>query len=235
VFVFSLAIVPMVAAAGSITLNPNAQVPGSIVSVSGTSFGATKPVAIGFGAEVTVTNESHPLASVAGTGPFTVTTNHFPIKPGSFYFHCVVSSDTNVVESNYYDNGDGTLATDSTYSIGHFVNYVTGQFGRSSTSAWDGYTVVFTASYTYYQYNVTPAAGVTTSESGAFSADITVPSVANGAYNVTALDMSGNRATSSLTVDSTIPEGLTIGVVVLLSSFVALVSSRFRERSRIWK
>jgi hypothetical protein len=226
----------MVAAAGSITLNPNAQVPGSIVSVSGISFGATKPVAIGFGAEVTVTNESHPIASVAGTGPFTAITNHYPIKPGSFYFHCVVSSDTNVVESNYYDNGDGTLATDSTYSINHFVNYVTGQFGRSSTSAWDGYTVVFTASYTYYQYNVTPAAGVTTSASGVFSADITVPSaIANGAYNVTALDVSGNSAASSLTVDSTIPEGLTIGVIVLVSSFAAIVGSRFRERSRILK
>ena len=226
----------MVAAAGSIALNPNAQAQGSIVSVSGTSFGATKPVAIGFGTEITVTNESHPLASVAGTGPFTVTTNHFPFKPGSFYFHCVVSSDTNVVESNYYDNGDGTLATDSTYSIGHFVNYVTGQFGRSSTSAWDGYTVVFTASYTYYQYNVTPGAGVTTSPSGAFSADITVPSaIASGAYNVTAIDVSGNHATSTLTVDSTIPEGLTIGVIVLLSSFAAIVSSRFRKRSRFSK
>jgi hypothetical protein len=228
-----LALLPMAVAAGAITLTPTAQAPSGSVTVNGTGFGATKAVSIGFGAEVTVTGEAHTLTNTTGTGPFTAKTNHYPIKPGSFSFHCVVSSDTNVVESDYTDNGDGTLSTTSTYALNPFVNYVTGEFGRSSTTDWSSYTVVYTASYTYYQYNVTPAAGVTTSPSGTFTTSITVPNVANGDYNVTAVDSQGNRAWATLSVSSAIPEGLTVGVMVLLSTVAVIVSTRyFRKRPR---
>jgi hypothetical protein len=239
-FSIIIASVPMTKAAGAITLTPPAQVPGAAVSVAGTGFGATKAVGIGLGAEVTVTGEAHPITNTNVPngdvfGPFTAITNHYPIKPGSFSFHCVVSSDTSVVESDYTDNGDGTLASSSTYALNPFVNYVTGAFGRSSTSDWSSYTVVYTASYTYYTYNVTPAAGVTTLASGTFTASITVPTVASGIYVVTAIDTSGNRATSNLSVGSTIPEeGLTIGVVVMLSTFAVVVSSRyFHKRPKL--
>ncbi len=237
-FSIILASIPMTKAAGAITLTPTAQVQGASVTVDGTGFGATKPVGIGFGAEVTVTGEAHPITNTNVPngdvfGPFTAITNHYPIKPGSFSFHCVVSSDTNVVESDYTDNGDGTLASSSIYALNPFVNYVTGAFGRSSTSDWSSYTVVYTASYTYYQYNVTPAAGVTTLASGTFTASITVPTVASGIYVVTAIDTSGNRATSDLSVGPTIPEGITIGAMVLLSSVAMIVGARyFRKTSK---
>jgi hypothetical protein len=104
------------------------------------------------------------------------------------------------------------------------VNYVTGEFGRSTNSPWDGYTVSFTANYTYYQ-NVTPAAGVTTDTEGAFMESITVPEdVVNGNYSITAIDVQGNMATSTETFEK-IPEDLTFGVMTLVSSVAGLAGS----------
>jgi hypothetical protein len=232
---FSMAFISSASATGSITLTPNAQAPGGTVTVTGTGFGATKTVGIGLGAEVTATAEAHPIPSPSGTGPFTATVNRGPIKPGSFSFHCTVSSDTNVVESDYTDKGDGTLATDSTYSINHFVNYATGQFGRSTSSAWDTYTVVFTATYTGYNYNVTSAGGTNTTSSGTFTATITIPSgLANGNYNVTAIDTGGTRATATLSVSSAIPEVLPVGTIMLLTVLVVAAGSWFfRKRPTV--
>jgi len=231
----SIAFISTASAAGSITLSTNAQAPGGTVTVTGTGFGASKAVGIGLGPEVTASAEAHPIANTTGTGPFTTTVNRPPIKPGSFSFHCVVSSDTNVVESNYNDNGDGTLTTDSTYSINHFVNYTTGMFGRSTTSAWDTYTVVFTTTYTGYQYNVTPAGNPSTTPTGTFTATITVPALlANGNYNVTAIDAAGNRAYTTLTVNNAIPEVLPVGTLMLLVMLaVAAGSWFFRKRPTI--
>jgi hypothetical protein len=230
--VFSMAFISTASAAGSITLTPNAQAPGGTVTVTGTGFGATKAIGIGLGAEVTATAESHPIPSPSGTGPFTATVNRGPIKPGSFSFHCTVSSDTNVVESDYTDKGDGTLATESTYALNPFVNYAAGQFGRSTTSAWDGYTVVYAATYTGYQYNVTPAGNPSTASSGTFTATFTVPAgLANGNYNVTAIDTAGNRAYATVTVNNAIPEVLPVGTIMLLTVLaVAAGSWYFRKR-----
>jgi hypothetical protein len=158
--------------------------------------------------------------------------NHYPIKPGSFSFHCTVSSDTNVVESDYTDNGDGTLASSSTYALNPFVIYATGQFGRSTTSAWDGYTVVYATTYTGYQYNVTLAGNPNTTATGTFTATITVPAgLANGNYNVTAIDSGGARAVATLTVNTAIPEVLPLGAIMLLTMLaVAAGSWYFRKR-----
>jgi hypothetical protein len=220
------ALAPPVKAAGAITLTPNQNVsPGGTVSVSGTGFHTSTGVGIGFGAEVAVTSsEYHSIDNTVGYGPFTATTNYYPIKPSSLMWHCVVSSDTSVVESDYTDNGDGTCASSSTYAISPFVNYVTGQFGRSTNSAWDSFTVYYTANYTYYQYRVTPGAGITANSTGGFTASITIPSVANGVYAVTAVDANGTMATAYVGVGMPIPESLTVGAVVVLSS-VALVAS----------
>jgi|WetSurMetagenome_2_1015567.scaffolds.fasta_scaffold28146_3 hypothetical protein len=221
---------PMVNCAGSITLTPTAQTPSGSVTVAGTGFAASQAVGIGLGQEVAVTGETHNIPSPSGTGPFTAIVNHYPIKPGSFSFHCTVSSDTNVVESDYTDNGDGTVTSSSTYALNPFMNYVTGEFGRSTTSAWDGYTVTYNASYTYYQYKVTPAAGVTTSSSGTFSASITVPSVANGNYAVTAIDVKGNIGTATLNVNSVIPENLPTGITIVLVTAAIVVSASFLRK-----
>lgn len=231
VLMASFALVSIAAAAGSITLNPTTQARGGQVIVAGTGFGETLPVGIGLGQEVIVINEEHPITDTAGTGPFTAYTNHAPMKPGSFSFHCAVSSDTNVVESDYTDNGDGTLTSSSEYALDPFVNYVTGAFGRSTTSAWDTYTVVFTANYTYYEYGVTPVAGVTTSGTGSFTTNITLPDADDGSYDVTAVDTQGNIGDATLAVSGVIPEGFTLVFVVILSS-VAVVASYLWKRPK---
>ena len=187
---------------------------------------------IGIGEEVTVTDEVHEIPEPAGYGPFIAIVDHYPIKPGSLSFHCDVSG----VTSDYYDDyGNGTLNTSSTYAVDPFVNYVTGEFGRSTNSPWDTYTVVYYANYTYYTYNMTPTAGVTTDGTGVFTASITVPAdVVNGDYSVTAVDDQGNFATSTQTFEK-IPEGLTFGVMMLASSVAMLVGSRYlwnRSRKR---
>ena len=230
-FLIALAIPMANAQTAAITLDPATAMPTDSVTVDGTDFAATSAVAIGFGEEVTVSGEVHNILDPTGYGPFTAIVEHYPIKPGSFSFHCDVSD----VTSDYYDDyGNGTLNTSSTYALDPFVNYVTGEFGRSTSSPWDTYTVVFTANYTYYAYNVTPAEGVTTDGAGAFTASITVPWVVNGDYEVTAIDEQGNVATSSLPLEI-IPEGLAFGAVMLLSSVSVLVGSRYlwnRSRKR---
>jgi hypothetical protein len=213
--------------ASQVELTPTSGEPGDSVTVEGTDFAATNNVGIGCGPEVTVTGEVHDITNVdiGGPdvyGPFVATTVHYPIKPGSFSFHCDVSG----VTSDYYDNGDGTLNTESTYAIDPFANYVTGEFGRSSSSSWSTYTVNFTASYTYFQFNVTPAGGVPTDALGAFTVDITVPDIWNGTEPVTVMDEAGNVAISDLTIygSDVVPEALTIGAIVLLSSAALVVS-----------
>lgn len=221
----ALAIPAINAQTVTITVDSEPLMPGDSVTVDGTGFAATTAVAIGVGEEVTVTGEAHPIPEPVGNGPFIAIVDHYPIKPGSFSFHCDVSD----VTSDYYDNGDGTLNTESTYAVDPFVDYVTGEFGRSSNSAWDTYIVVFTANYTYYQ-NVTPAAGVTTDPSGAFTAEITVPEdVVNGEYSVTAIDDQGNFATSTESFEK-VPEGLTFGAMILASSVAGLAGSHY-----LWK
>jgi hypothetical protein len=223
-----------ISAALSVTLTPTSGEPGDSITVEGTDFAATSSVGIGCGPGVVVTDEVHDIlnVSIGGPdvyGPFVARTVHYPIVPGSFYFFCDVSG----VTSEYFDSGDGTLNTESTYAVDPFVNYVTGEFGRSSNSPWDGYTVNFTASYAYYQFNVTPAAGVPTDGSGAFTVNITVPDIWNGTEPVTVVDESGNVAVGDFTIygSDIVPEPLTIGAIVLLSS-VALSISFYIVRKR---
>jgi len=217
----------IVRGASQVELTPATGEPGDSVTVEGTDFNATNAVGICLGPEVTVTDEVHDITNVTiggpdVYGPFTAITDHYPIKPGSFSFVCDVSD----VVSEYFDNGDGTLNTESTYAVDPFVNYVTGEFGRSSNSAWETFIVNFTASYTYYQFNVTPAAGVPTDASGAFTVNITVPAIWNGTEPVTVMDEAGNMATSDFTTTGSdvVPEPLTVGAIVLLSSAALAVS-----------
>jgi hypothetical protein len=222
--------IPMIKAQTvTITAGSEPLMPGASVTVDGMGFAETTAVAIGVGEEVTVTGEAHEIPEPAGNGPFIAIVDHYPIKPGSFSFHCDVSG----VTSDYYDDySNGTLNTSSIYAVDPFVNYVTGEFGRSTNSPWDGYAVMFTANYTYYQ-NVTPVAGVITDPTGAFTADITVPEeLVNGNYSVTAVDEQGTFATSTETFEK-VPEGLTFGVMMLASSVAGLVGSSYiLKRSR---
>lgn len=217
----------IVRAASQAELTPTSGAPDDSIMVEGTDFNATNAVGICLGPEITVTDEIHNITdvSIGGPdvyGPFTAITDHYPIKPGSFSFHCDVSG----VTSDYYDNGDGTLNTESTYAIDPFVNYVTGEFGRSSSADWSTYVVNFTASYVYYEFNVTPAAGVATDGSGAFTANFTVPDIWNGTEPLTVIDEAGNMATADFTTygSDVVPEPLTVAAIVLLSSAALVVS-----------
>jgi hypothetical protein len=227
-----LAVMPLASAAGAITLTPTAQVPSASVSVSGTGFGATKAVGIGFGAEVAGSDTNMAYTGTSDGLTWSGRVSKWPIKPGSFVLTSDTTSGAGLV-SVYTDNGDGTTTGTFEGAVGT-INYTSGQWTRVTTVDVTGIATIYTATYIWYQYNVTPAAGVTTLASGTFTASITVPAVANGIYNVTAIDAQGNRAVASLTVDSAIPEGLTVGVMVSLSTVAVIVSTRyFRKRPKI--
>jgi hypothetical protein len=228
----SLTLVSIAAAAGAITLTPTTQAPGASVTVDGTGFGATKRVAIGFGAEVNSTNFNMAYTG-EGMGPYSGRLSYWPVKPGSFVLYSDTTAGGGIV-STYTDNGDGTTLWSFDGTPMGTINYTTGEWSRSSTVDVSGIDTNYSATYTRYEFNVTPAVSVTTLASGAFSASITVPSVANGAYAVTAVDTAGNIATATFTVDDEIPEGLTLGVMVLLSGVAVVVSTRyFRKRLKL--
>jgi hypothetical protein len=227
----------------TITVDPGDLMPGEPVEVEGTGFAATTAVGIGAG-EVTVEAEAHQITNLVTDpiydeernltmyGPFGGTTDHTPIKPGSAY----VFYDVDGITSEYFDDyANGTLNTTSTYAIDPFINYVTGEFGRYSSADWSGFSDPWVyITYTYYQ-NMTPAGGVTTDSSGEFTASTEVSAdIVNGEYSVTAVDEKGNFATSTETFEK-IPEGLTFGVMMLVSSVAVLVGYRYlwnRSRKR---
>src|SRR3990172_5852496 len=86
----SLVLVSIAAAAGSITLTPTAQAPGASVSVSGTSFGATKAVGMGFGAEMAGSNANMAYNGTSDGLIWSGRISNYPITPGSF----ILTSDT---------------------------------------------------------------------------------------------------------------------------------------------
>jgi hypothetical protein len=225
--VLSLILVSIALAAGSITLTPSTQLAGASVSVAGTSFGNAKAVGIGVGAEVAGSDSNMNYSMVAGSSGLNWTgrLSHYPVKPGSYVF----TSDTGSggIQSTYTDRGDGTCMWSYDGSVMGLINYVTGVWYRATTVDVSGIAALYSATYTYYQYNATPAAGINTGATGTFTASITVPmALTNGNYNVTAVDTSGNKATTTLTVNGAVPEILPIGLVALLAGAAVIAGSR---------
>jgi hypothetical protein len=232
---FMVALIPVAAGAGSITLTPTAQAPGASVIVSGSGFGPTKAVGLGLGAETNVTGEAVSATGPYDTdvGPYVYPVTYRPIKPGSFQMDSgYMAGGSYIPTFLYWDNGNGTISTNNTAVTSAAIDYVTGKVSFNFTAPLSSsVTYLRTAKYTHYQYNVTPVAGVTTDSSGAFAALIAVPAVANGSYIVIALDTQGNLASSTLNVNSAIPEVLPFGAVILLSSVAVIVGSwHFRKR-----
>ena len=213
-------------------LTPTTGEPGDPVGVEGNGFAASSSVGVGFGPEVVITDESPTITdNGAGQNPRIITgyTAKQPIKPGSFNW-AINFEQTTPIE--YSDNGDGTL--DSSYgpAFTGTINYTTGYFTQTSTSF-----TGFAASdpeldYTTYEFDVTPS-GLATNSSGMLSGEITVPDIWNGTEPVTLIDEQGNVATSDFTIygSDVVPEPLTIGAIVLLSS-AALVVSFYCLRKR---
>ena len=224
----SLALVSMAAAAGAITLTPTTQAPSGSVTVDGTGFGATRAVGIGFGDEFSGSNTDMTYNGT-GVGPYTGRVSNWPITPGSFNLTSDTTSGGGIV-STYTDNGDGTTLWSYDGSVMGTINYVTGEWSRSSTVDVTGIATNYSATYKY-RVNFTPAAGITTSPTGAFSASITLPEfIDDGSYPVTAVDTAGNKVTANLTVDHTVPEGLTLMVMLLLSTVAVIVSIRYFQK-----
>ncbi len=226
----SLILASIAYAAGSIALTPTTQAAGGSVSVAGTSFASAKAVGIGVGAEVAGSDSNMNYSMVAGSSGLNWTgrLSHYPIKPGSF----VLSSETvGGLASTYTDLGDGTCSWSYDGSIMGKINYVTGVWYRGTTVDVTTYTAIYSATYTYFQYNATPAAGVTTSATGTFTASVTVPmTIGNGNFNVTAVDTSGNRAVASLTISGVIPEILPVGLMILLAAVAVFAGSKYSSR-----
>ena len=226
-----MAVLPM-ANAATATLTPTFQAPGGSVTVNGTGFGAEKTVGIGFGAEVDVVNEVMSTFGPYGVsgGPYYGNTAYFPVKPGTFNMSIQVGGSSLRLFMDVA--GNGTLNVASLFSasvVNATIDYATGRF----TSFWvdavpaENQAFPHIVNYVRCGYNVTPAGSLNASSLGTFSANFTVPTVANGNYSVTAIDTNGNLATSRLGVDVTIPEGLSIGVMLLLSSAAIIVGPRY--------
>lgn len=176
-----------------ITLSPPTGIPGDVVTVTGTGFGATKALSSLWFISPAVTG----VALGTGDGTlvtFSGTLANIPVLPGSLTI-------TDGVET-FTSNGAGVL-TGSAGGTGSIIQ---------ATGAW---TVTFntaplaaapiTGGYKYY-YNVTPTPSVTTSALGGFTTTFTIPTGAVYApgYLVRATDAEANTADASFVIVATI-------------------------------
>jgi len=187
---------------------------------------------IGLGKEEKVINEEATVTDtdVDNIHTFSGFTANHPIKPGSFNWIANIGG----VETEFFDNGDGTLGTSGFAMSSSVINYTSGFFSRSMQSAVEFQILWDRVDYTTYEFDVTPA-GLATDNSGLLTGEFTVPAIWNETHTVTAIDETGNIATSDFTVfgSDVIPEALTIGAIVLLSSAALIVSFYcLRKRSK---
>ncbi|MGZ4851409.1 MAG: hypothetical protein ACXV2C_08540, partial [Candidatus Bathyarchaeia archaeon] len=129
--IFTIDAIPTSMGAGpAITLTTTPQAIGASVSISGTGFGATKAVGIGFGAEVQAINETVDLTGPYGTGvgPYVAHFSHFPVKPSTYSKAINVSGNTFFVLDT--DSGNGTYTVGAalrTYFVNGTIDYVAGK------------------------------------------------------------------------------------------------------------
>ena len=221
----------MIRAASVVELTPTSGEPGDSVGVEGTDFAVSASIGIGFGPEVAIADESNTIADTGkGSAPRTISgfTDYYPIKPGSFNW----TFNQGGTLLDYYDNGDGTLWSYVGTPVTTVINYTSGFFSRTGSGVVEWDLLGSTVDYTTYEFDVTPA-GLRTNSSGGLSGELTVPAIWNGTESVTVVDEAGNVATSDFTVEGSdvIPEPLTMGAIVLLSS-AALVVSFYCLRKR---
>jgi len=216
-------------AAAAIVLNPTTGAPGSSVNLSGTGFAVSNTTAIGWGPPVAVTHDTATVTKV-GDLEFYGTVSQHPIKPGSFKYTYTQDSQ----ELYFTDNGDGTLydPAGGRLSFGG-INYTSGYFHCIMSSG----TRIFNAGYfsytTYYFNSINSTFPILpTDASGAMSVTLTVPQIWNGSETVWVIDEKGHVGSGNFTVvnSSVVPEPLTLGGVVLLSSAALIVSVYFLRR-----
>jgi hypothetical protein len=230
-FIVSLAILPVSAtileakAAAAIVLNPTTGAPGSSVALTGTGFAASKTVGIGWGPEGAIVDDPVTVTTV-GTLEFYGTTSQHPIKPGSFRW----KYQRGTVDFTITDDGDGTLSDPSQFLSSGEINYTPGYFHRIMTSSTQAYTAD-TPSYTTYRFNST-FPDLLADGSGAISVTLTVPQIWNGSETGWVIDEKGKVGSGNFTVVNSpvVPEPLTFGGVVLLSSAALILSVYFLRK-----
>jgi len=212
-------------AAAAIVLNPTTGAPGTSVDISGTGFAASKTVGIGWGPEGAIVNDPVTVTTV-GTTEFYGTTSQHPIKPGSFTW----KYQRGAVDFTITDNGHGALSDPSGFLASGEINYTSGYFHRIMSSSTQAYTAG-TPSYTTYRFNST-FPDLLASGSGAIAGQLTVPQIWNGSETVWVIDETGQVGSGNFTVVNSpvVPEPLTIGGVVLLSSAALIVSVYFLRK-----
>jgi hypothetical protein len=198
------------------------------VSITGLGFGGLKTVGVAFGTELNVTGEIVNQLVTGDQRDYNFT--YRPVKPGSIniiHLNLITGSAPMVT-----DNGAGTLYLGSSGNIfSNAMNYALGNYHRDGVVGTNPDDYLLTASYIGYQYSLASFGSVTTTASGMFSANFTVPPVASGTYNVTVIDAGGNLATATLSVSSSIPEVLPIGTILLLLSLAVVAGSwNFRKQ-----
>jgi len=231
-----------VKAAPGITLTPITGEPDDSVEVVGTGFAPDTTVGIGVGAEKEVWDEPVTVEGEGGEPAgayepwFGVLANGGPIKPLSFNATSNVGGTIIPFGDEF---GNGTLSSPSSLFYTAEINYTSGIFQRVSSADLSSYdlTDAHIVNYTCYELGVTPDNGINTDSSGAFTTNITVPLINNGTALITAIDELGNIASSEFDVyGSPIPEGLSFGVLVLLSSVAVIATALvLRKRSRMGK
>ena len=220
-------------AAAAITLDPTTGAPGSSVDLTGTGFAGSKTVGVGWGPPVAVAHDSATVTKV-GDLEFYGTTSQYPIEPGSFKYTYTQDS----VELYFGDNGDGALTDPAGGRLSSgSINYTSGYFHCIMSSSTRTFNPGYFSYTTYYFNSINSALPILpTDGSGAISGQLTVPQIWNGTETVWVIDEKGNIATSDFTVveSDVIPEALTIGVVMILSSAAVVVATfSFRKRKKI--
>jgi hypothetical protein len=213
----------IVRGASQVELTPTSSAPGDSIIVEGTDFAASKTVGIGWGPTVGVVNDPATVTQV-GDLEFYGTTSQHPIRPGSFKWTFLYGA----LELYVEDNGDGTIHDPAGGRVAvASINYTSGYFYCRVTSGSQAYTAGKFSYTTYYFNSINSTLPIlATDASGAFTANITVPAIWNGTETVTIVDEAGNTATSDFTVygSDVVPEPLTVGAFVLLTSTAIVVS-----------
>jgi len=235
------------------TISANKALPGDSLTVAGTGFGDEVPVGIYLGALTPVVAESVTVANPILTNtPVVIGTVDLAVDisiDGDVGGNPIVTATS--LDISVTDDGEGILsgsvagvpvddgaaasgAVDVT--ISGTINYATGVMTLTAVGVDDAsgdavtdivVTIdVVDADYSYAVYDVTPAAGLTTSALGSVSTSVVVPNVpvpSYGDYLVTVIDFDGNTANptpiASLTINYYIlvnpisgPAGITVQI-----------------------
>ncbi len=223
-----------------IVLSPVKGLPGDLITVTGTGYAGESAVyiylnvteVIGESVSLTGYQNGTTITNATGTLERTPVAWHDPLTTITLTVDVYNDTTSTTVVFDVSDDGAGNLfgeAEATTLAVlinaSGTIDYATGFFNltlmNNQTWSMELYPTAI-ASYSYYLYDVTPAAGVTTSGLGSFTVEVEVPSISVddfGPYKVLAVDALRHDASYILMVDYYIlvdptsgPPGITVTV-----------------------